>query len=84
MMAKRKPKRKAAGYIRVSSDIQTKGYSLKDQRAAIEDYCKHNRLELVETYSDPGKSGADIQNRCGLKKLLMDAVVGYGGGSTPL
>lgn len=67
---------KAIGYIRVSSEAGCKGFSLQDQDKAIQEYCKSNGYELLKVHSDPGKSGADVVNRCGLKKLLMDAEAG--------
>jgi site-specific DNA recombinase len=68
-----KVKMRAAGYTRVSSEIQVKGYSLRQQEAAITDFCRQRKHKLVEIFTDPGKSGADIQGRCGLKRLLIAA-----------
>ena len=37
---------KLLGYIRVSSKIQKKGYSMKNQFIKIKDYCKKRRSKL--------------------------------------
>lgn len=47
------------GYIRVSTEGQVKqGYSLAEQRAEIEKYCKENAYNLVNIFKDEGISGA--------------------------
>lgn len=47
------------GYKRVSTDGQVKqGYSLDEQQAEIEKYCKENNFNLVGMFSDEGISGA--------------------------
>lgn len=53
------PKRKAFGYIRVSSDRQAnEGDSLEAQRRAIELVCELEGFELVEVFADPAVSGS--------------------------
>ena len=50
---------KVFGYIRVSTEGQVKqGYSLAEQRAEIERFCKANNLYLVDIFKDEGISGA--------------------------
>lgn len=52
------PKRKAYGYIRVSTDAQSeRGDSLEVQRRAIELICELEGFDLVAVYADPGTSG---------------------------
>lgn len=52
-------KRKAFGYIRVSSDRQAnEGDSLEAQRRAIELVCELEGFELVEVFADPAVSGS--------------------------
>lgn len=47
------------GYIRVSTDGQAKqGYSLAEQQAEIEKYCKEKGYNLIEIFRDEGISGA--------------------------
>lgn len=47
------------GYIRVSTKGQVKeGYSLGEQLDEIEKFCTVNGYNLIDTFSDEGKSGA--------------------------
>lgn len=47
------------GYIRVSTKGQVKeGYSLGEQLEEIEKFCTVNGYNLIDTFSDEGKSGA--------------------------
>jgi len=51
---------RALGYVRVSNDEQaSKVYGLDIQRRAIRDYCKANRLLLVDIVTDFGISGSN-------------------------
>ena len=61
---------KVLGYIRVSSVVQIKGYSLKLQSDKIKEYCKLMDLELVEVYEDKGISGMSIDKRNGYKDMV--------------
>ena len=61
---------KVLGYIRVSSAIQIKGYSLKLQKDKIKEYCKLMDLELVEVYEDRGISGMSMDKRNGYKDMV--------------
>ena len=65
----------AVGYVRVSTEDQTQGYSLDAQRAEIERYCKREGYELVRIYSDEGVSAHTdkISKRPQFKRLLKDA-----------
>ncbi|MCP1191536.1 recombinase family protein [Priestia flexa] len=58
------------GYIRVSTETQAeKGYGLSTQENAVKEYCKRNKLKLVELFKDEGVSGTEV-NRNGLTDLL--------------
>jgi DNA invertase Pin-like site-specific DNA recombinase len=64
----------AAQYLRMSTEDQPN--SIPTQRNAIQKYATDHGFEIVETYSDPGKSGLGITNRPGLTHLLRDVVSG--------
>lgn len=54
----KKQKKKAFGYIRVSTALQVEGgYSLDDQENRIRQHVKANDMTLVDIYRDEGKSG---------------------------
>ena len=63
---------RALGYIRVSTDEQVKhGQGLDIQRKEITEYCKKNKIKLLEIFEDAGISGAnDITKRKGLNSAL--------------
>ena len=70
------PKRgTAVGYIRVSTEDQTQGYSLDAQRAGIQEYCEKNGYELARIYADEGVSAHTdkISKRPQLRLLLEHA-----------
>jgi len=65
--------RRAALYLRVSTDYQT----VENQRLALEVTCEHRGWEVVQIYSDNGISGAKGRDkRPGLDSLLKDAIRG--------
>ena len=69
---------KAFGYTRVSTEEQTKGYSLEAQKRMIEDYCYQHNIKLIKFFEDH-TSGANI-DRIELKQMLeeldfVDAVI---------
>ena len=73
------PKRgTAVGYIRVSTEDQTQGYSLDAQRAGIQEYCERNGYQLVRIYADEGVSAHTdkISKRPQLSLLLEHAKQG--------
>ncbi len=65
---------RAAQDVRMSTERQD--YSVANQLAAIETYALLHELEIVKTYSDPGRSGIDLAHRPGLRKLLEDVTRG--------
>ena len=64
------PGQRAAQYVRMSSDPQK--YSIEIQAAAIAAYAARRSIEIVCTYSDPGRSGLRIKGRGGLQQLIYD------------
>lgn len=61
--------KKAAGYIRVSTEEQTERFGLSVQRDEIETYARKNCYELYKIYEDAGFSGSDM-NRPALLEML--------------
>ena len=63
-------KKKAVGYIRVSTEEQAKeGISLDNQAASITAYCKAKEWDLTEIITDEGLSAKDLK-REGVQKLI--------------
>lgn len=64
---------KVVGYARVSTVLQIKGKefnSIDAQKSIISEYvASHPEMELAEMFSDPGKSGKDM-NRPGMQALI--------------
>ncbi|MFH1117281.1 MAG: recombinase family protein [Pseudomonadota bacterium] len=77
--------KKAVGYIRVSTEEQSRGgISLEMQMTKIRQYCQLNDLTLVGIFGDPGISGKSIKARPGIQAVLhlvkgkrINAVVAY-------
>lgn len=64
---------KAAGYIRVSSEMQIEtGHSLDAQRTLIAEFVRAGRWTLVEIFCDAGLSGT-LSNRPALRELMSRA-----------
>src|SRR2546425_5594148 len=64
----------AAAYVRMSTEHQQ--YSTSNQMDVIREYAKRRGLEIVQEYSDEGKSGLNIQGRDSLAKLIRDVQAG--------
>ncbi len=64
----------AAQYLRMSKEQQQ--YSLVNQADAIKRYADEHGFEIVQTYSDAGRSGLLLKRRAGLARLLQDVVGG--------
>lgn len=65
---------RAAAYLRMSTDRQN--YSLRHQRALIDEYALRHGLSIVRVYEDRGKSGLRVEGRCGLRTLLDEVSSG--------
>lgn len=66
--------RKAAMYVRMSTDHQK--YSTENQADKIREYAAQNKIEIITTYADEGKSGLSIEGRNSLKKMIDDVQSG--------
>jgi DNA invertase Pin-like site-specific DNA recombinase len=65
---------RAAAYVRMSTEHQQ--YSTSNQMDVIREYAKRRGLEIVQTYSDEGKSGLNIQGRDSLSQMIQDVQTG--------
>lgn len=66
--------RPAAQYVRKSTEHQK--YSIECQMVTIAGYAAARQFQIVETYSDAGRSGLHLNNRTGLKQLLGEVQSG--------
>lgn len=72
-MSEENKSKKAALYIRVSTDAQREeGYSIDAQKEALEGYCKARGFDDYEFYIDGGFSGSNL-NRPEIKRLIEAA-----------
>ena len=65
---------RAGLFERVSTEEQAKfGYSIAAQKEYLEEYCKNNRMKIVDHYCDEGVSGGiPYQKRPEMMRLLKD------------
>lgn len=63
-------KKKAVGYIRISSDSQMENTSIEEQENRIRMYCELQGYELVRVYKDEGKSGGKIESRTEYNEMI--------------
>jgi site-specific DNA recombinase len=70
--------KRAAIYIRVSSEEQVEGFSLDAQERAIETYCQEHGYQVVARYRDEGKSARtdDLAKRPAFQRMLEAAEAG--------
>jgi DNA invertase Pin-like site-specific DNA recombinase len=67
-----KPLKRAAQYVRVSTEHQR--YAIQNQINALKEYAEQHSIEIVRTYADQGKSGLSLAKRDALKQLLQDVM----------
>jgi predicted site-specific integrase-resolvase len=65
---------KVAQYVRMSTQHQQ--YSPENQSDIIHRYAATHNMEIVQTYSDHGRSGLNIAGRDGLSQLVDDVEKG--------
>ncbi len=65
---------KVAQYVRMSTEHQQ--YSPENQSDIIHRYAAKHNMEVVQTYSDHGRSGLNIAGRDGLSQLVDDVEKG--------
>ncbi len=66
-------------YTRVSTAMQTDGYSLDAQKARMKAYADYNDYEIVGTNEDAGKSGKSIEGRIEFNRMMEDIESGKDG-----
>ena len=64
---------KVALYLRVSTEEQTRGFSLETQQEDLEKWVADQGWTVAATYSDPGVSGTDALKRPGFQAMMVDA-----------
>ena len=57
-------------YTRVSTTMQVDGYSLDAQREKLKRYAEFQNMEIVNEYSDEGKSGKSVEGRPEFQRML--------------
>ena len=69
---------RAGLFERVSTEEQARfGFSIKAQVEALEEYCKDNKIKIVDHYTDEGVSGGKpYTKRPEMKRLLEDVQAG--------
>ncbi len=65
---------RAAQYGRMSTEHQK--YSIDNQRDVIGKYAAEHNMQVVQTYSDAGKSGLTFERRNALQSLITDVESG--------
>jgi predicted site-specific integrase-resolvase len=61
---------RAAQYVRMSTEHQQ--YSPQNQLDVIRQYAADHNMDIVQAYSDHGRSGLNIAGREGLNQLMSD------------
>lgn len=67
-------KKKCYIYTRVSTMVQTEGYSLDAQQEKLRRYAEYKNLEIAGEYCDAGKSGKSIKGRPAFQQMMEDVV----------
>ena len=57
-------------YTRVSTTMQVDGYSLDAQKEKLKRYAEFQNMEIVNEYSDEGKSGKSVEDRPEFQRML--------------
>lgn len=68
------PHRRAAAYVRMSTDHQK--YSTDNQMDAIRNYATKKNIEIVRIFADEGKSGMQVKGRAAFQTMI--GIVGNG------
>lgn len=63
--------KRAAAYVRVSTEEQSDGWSMEGQEQQIRDYAARNGYEIVQVYRDEVSGSKD--KRPGFERMMLDA-----------
>ena len=59
-------------YSRVSTIMQTEGYSLEAQKNRMRAYAEFQNFNIVGEYEDAGASGKSIEDRTAFNQMIQD------------
>lgn len=65
-------KKKCYIYTKVSTMVQTEGYSLDAQKEKLRKYAEYKNLEIAGEYCDVGRSGKNIKGRPAFQQMMED------------
>lgn len=65
-------KKKCYIYTRVSTMVQTEGYSLDAQKEKLRKYAEYKNLEIAGEYCDASRSGKSIKGRPAFQQMMED------------
>lgn len=68
------PRTSAAAYVRMSTEHQK--YSTSNQMDIIEEYAARRGMDIIQIYSDEGKSGLRVKGRDALTRMIGDVTSG--------
>lgn len=57
-------------YTRVSTAMQVDGYSLNSQREKLHKYAEYQNMQIVEEFTDEGKSGKNVVGRLVFQEMM--------------
>ena len=57
-------------YTRVSTAMQVDGYSLNAQRDKLHKYAEYQGMQIIEEFTDEGRSGKNVVGRLAFQEML--------------
>lgn len=71
-----KKKQRCYIYTRVSTEIQVEGFSLAAQRAKLLRYADYNEMQVIQEFSDEGRSGKNTTDRPAFQSMMQKIQAG--------